>query len=148
MKVKYSKEIIAGLIIVVGVIALYTTFSPVECTDLGCFEAHMVKCKPATYINNAEEEASWEYNIIGTNDEKCDIEVKLLNAKEGGVDLIAYEGQSMWCSHPIGAVGYPEKDLSACRGELKEGLQAIVIEKLYKYLVTNLGEIRSETLTY
>lgn len=147
MKVGYQKQILAVLIAVVAIAALYSTFSPVKCADLACFEAHMAKCRPAIFVNDAEKEASWEYRIIGTSEKKCDVEVTLLIAKETSLDLRGYEGQTMICSHPIGSVGYPEKNLATCTGDLKEGLQAIVIEKLYKYLVANLGEIRGEIFT-
>ena len=148
MRMKYQKETIALLILIVAAVTLYATFIPIRCTDFACFEAHMAKCRPATYINDAEKEASWKYDIIGTSNRKCDIEVTLLTAKESNLDLRSYESQGMVCSHPIGISGYPEKNLGACTGELKEGLQSIVIEKLYKYIVTNIGEIREELINY
>ena len=39
---------------------------------------------------------------------------------------------------------YPEKDLDSCKGELKENLQSVIIENLYKYIIDNLGEISEE----
>ncbi|MEK6894528.1 MAG: hypothetical protein AABX10_03625 [Nanoarchaeota archaeon] len=148
MRMKYQKETIALLILIVAAVALYTTFIPVKCTDFTCFEAHMTKCRPATYINDAEKEASWKYDIMGTLNKKCDVEVTLLAAKESNLDLRSYEGQNMVCSHSVGVSGYPEKNLAACSGDLKEGLQSIVIEKLYKYIVTNIGDIREELINY
>ena len=145
MKVmRYQKEAIAFLILIVAAVALYVTFTPVRCSDITCFQAHMQECKPANYINDAEAEASWNYKIMGTSNKKCDIEVTLLIAKESNLDLRLYEGDSMICSHPIGVAGYPEKNLAVCHGTLKEGLQSIVIERLYKYIVANIGEIREE----
>lgn len=136
------------MILIVGAVALYATFTPVRCNDFTCFEAHMAKCRPATYVNDLEKEASWKYKIMGTSNKKCDIEVTLLIAKESNLDLRLYEGDVMACSYPIGVSGYPEKNLAACNGDLKEGLQSIVIEKLYKYIVTNLGDIREELISY
>ncbi|MGV8131082.1 MAG: hypothetical protein ACP5N7_03195 [Candidatus Pacearchaeota archaeon] len=148
MRMRYQREVIALMILIVGAVALYATFTPVRCNDFACFEAHMAKCRPATYINDVEKEASWKYGIMGTSNKKCDVEVTLLIAKESNLDLRLYEGDTMICSHPIGISGYPEKNLAACNGELKEGLQSIVIEKLYKYIVTNLGDIREELISY
>jgi hypothetical protein len=136
---------IAIMILIVAVLALYYTFAPIKCGNFSCFEAYMVKCEPAVYTNE-EVEASWKYQILGTADKKCEIEVTLLNAKEGNVDLRQYEMTSMLCLYPIGIAGYPEKNLAACHGTLKEGLQTVVIEKLYKYIIANLGEIREEVL--
>lgn len=147
-RMRYQKELVALLILVIASIALYTTFTPVRCTDFACFEAHMAKCRPAVYVNDAEKEAAWKYDVMGTANKKCDVEVTLLVAKESNLDLRSYEGQQMICSHPLGISGYPEKNLAVCSGELKEGLQSIVIEKLYKYIVTNIGDIREELINY
>jgi len=135
-------------ILVVASIALYSTFSSARCIDLSCFQAHLSKCRSATFINDAQKEAAWEYNILGTHDKKCEVEVRLLIAKDSSLDLRQYEGETMVCSHPIGAVGYPEKNLAACRGDLKEDLQSIVIEKMYKYLVANIGDVKKEISSY
>ncbi|MEK6909317.1 MAG: hypothetical protein AABX23_04665 [Nanoarchaeota archaeon] len=148
MRIKYQKEIIASLILVVAVVALYTTFTPVRCADFSCFEAHMTKCRPTVYVNDGEKEASWRYEVVGISNRKCDVEVTLLVAKESNLDLRQYEEQKMMCSHPLGVSGYPEKNLASCNGELKEGLQSIVIEKLYRYIVANIGEIREEISNY
>lgn len=145
MHIKYAKEMIVVMILVVAVLALHYTFVPANCVDYTCFQAHMAKCEPAVYINE-EREASWKYEVLGTADDKCDVDVTLLSAKEGDIDLRKYEGTEMTCSHILGVSGYPEKNLGACRGTLKEGLQEVVIEKLYKYIVVNLGEIREEIL--
>ena len=63
---KYAREVMAVLILVIAVLALYYTFIPAGCDDYTCFEAHMLKCKPATFINE-EDEASWRYDIFGKN---------------------------------------------------------------------------------
>jgi hypothetical protein len=47
----------------------------------------------------------------------------------------------MECRYPLGIMTYPEKDLGACSGKLKEELQSIVIKKLYTYILDNLGEL-------
>ena len=145
MRIKYAREVMAGLILVIAVLALYYTFIPASCADYACFESHMTKCTPAVFINE-EEEASWKYAVLGTAQGMCETEVTLLNAKEGALDLRIYEGASMRCYYDVGVTGFPEKNLAACHGPLKEGLQDIVIEKLYKYIVANLGEIREELL--
>ncbi len=143
MKFKYEKEVLAAAIIVVLVLALYFTYKPLECGDFDCFQTQMKECAFAKYINE-EDEASWGYQITGEKEEKCEIKVTLLNAKEGEFGLREYEGNSMTCSYDLGVLAYPEKDLDSCHGELKENLQKIIINKMYKYIVKNLGEIREE----
>lgn len=135
----------AGLILVIAVLALYYTFVPTACIDYSCFEAHMARCTPAVFVNE-EQEATWRYSVLGTTQKTCETEVTLLNAKESDVNLRKYQGESMRCYYDIGATGFPEKNLAACHGPLKEAMQEIAIEKLYKYIVANLGEIRDELL--
>ncbi len=139
------REMIAVLIILIAVMALYMTFVPPNCDYYNCFESRMAACKPAVFINE-ESEASWKYQIIGTTDKTCSIDVTLLSAKDADLGMRDYEGLDMRCYYPFGITGHPEKNLAACHGPLKEGLQSIVIEKLYKYIVVNIGEINDELL--
>ncbi len=120
---------------------LYLSFLPVKCRNYECFRINMAQCNPATYINE-EVEASWKYEIIGPKEDTCTVKVTLLQAKEGDLDLVKLEGESMLCSSPRGFTGYAEEDLSRCTGELKEHLQERVIQKLHQYIVDNIGEIR------
>ena len=50
-------------------------------------------------------------------------------------------GFNMVCTFPEGISTYPERDIERCHGRLKEELQKIVINRLHKYLIENLGEI-------
>lgn len=142
---KFNVEILAFLALFVGFTALYLTFLPGTCQDFNCFAGKLESCSPANFINE-ESEASWFYSIKGMRSNQCVIEVTLLNAKEGDLDLRRFEGNSMACSYDKGIIAYPEKDLSACQGLLKENIQEVVIGKLYDYIVVNLGEIRDEIL--
>src|SRR3989338_2722717 len=72
---------------------------------------------------------------------KCKIEVKLLQIKKGDLSFSKLEGSSMNCYVQAGSTVAPESDLSNCHGDLKEGLQETIINKLHKYIVNNLGEI-------
>ena len=137
------RGILGVLVILALTIALFFTFQLEDCPNFECFQSHMADCSKATYINE-EPEASWGYEIIGTSKENCEIEVTLLNAKEGVLGLREFEGNSMGCFYKLGIIAYPEKDLDSCKGELKENLQTIIIEKLYRYVVANLGEIKEE----
>jgi hypothetical protein len=47
----------------------------------------------------------------------------------------------MTCSYPLGIVDYPEKNLDLCTGKLKEGMQKVIIQKLYTHILNNLGKL-------
>ncbi len=139
-----KRQVIFGSLVVLALaLALFFTFQIEDCPNFECFQSHMAECSKATYINE-EPEASWGYEIVGVSKDSCEIEVSLLNAKDGELGLREFEGNSMSCFYDLGIIAYPEKDLDSCTGELKEDLQEIIIEKLYKYVVLNLGEIKEE----
>jgi hypothetical protein len=144
-KIKYKREYLAILTIAVAVFALYQTFSPKNCGDFECFKERMKYCSPTKYFNEGEE-ATWLYQIQGVDGNKCAVRVTLLNAKEGDLGLREIEDDSMTCFYKKGTIAYPERDLGSCTGKLKEGLQSIVIERLYDYVVVNLEDIREELI--
>jgi len=140
MSFDWKRGALGILVIVVLIVTLFLTFSPSKCEGVACFQQRMIDCSSAEYVNE-EPEASWGYKVIGRRGGQCEIEVTLLSAKEGSLGLRDYEGNSMSCFYDTGVFAYPEKDLDACSGELKENLQSVIIEKLYRYVVDNLGEI-------
>lgn len=143
MDFDWKRGILGIAILIVLIIVLSSSLGTKDCASFDCFQQNMVKCSPASYINE-ESEASWGYEILGKRGDKCEIEVTLLGAKEGSLDLRQFEGNSMSCFYELGIIAYPEKDLNSCTGELKENLQAVIIENLYKYIIDNLGEIGEE----
>jgi hypothetical protein len=138
---KQVKAVIIAILLLAFCYAAYTTFfGPRPCVTFECFQSAMKSCKQTSYINE-EQIASWQYNILGKKDDACEINVKLLNAKEGDLELNKYIGDEMVCSYMVGFASYPEKDLNSCHGLLKEGLQEIIIKKLHIYIIKNLGAI-------
>lgn len=135
-------QITLGILAIVAILfALYfTLYQPVNCDSYSCFQDNMARCSKAVYINE-EPEASWRYEILGTENNECKIQVTMLQAKKGELELENLIGSSMECRYPKGIMTYPEKDLGACSGKLKEDLQGIVIKKLYTYILDNLGEL-------
>ncbi|HVY01778.1 MAG TPA: hypothetical protein VHA12_03380 [Candidatus Nanoarchaeia archaeon] len=135
-------QITLGILAIAAILfALYfTLYQPVNCDSYACFQDKMTVCSKATYINE-EPEASWKYEILGSEGNDCTIQVTMLQAKKGELQLENLAGMGMQCNYPKGIITYPEKDLGACSGKLKEELQGIVIKKLYTYILDNLGEL-------
>ncbi len=126
------------VIIVLG--AIYFGFKPVECQDSECWNEKMIECSPANYVNE-EPEASWKYEVSGSENNECKIEVTLLMAKEGDLELRAFESHSMDCFYPKGVFAFPDRDLDLCHGRLKEDLQERIISRLHEYILDNLDGI-------
>jgi len=142
--VKKVVIILSAVIVVVVILALYFTFSYTKsCKDASCFNSALTKCSKASYINEAED-ASWFYSIKGKHSGECEIEVELLQLKQGTNVIAGLEGESMLCYTPIGVITSPQANLDKCHGLLKEDMQSLVINKLHNYIVENLGQISGE----
>ncbi len=137
--------IIMLIVLLLAVILAFRFVQGKECSDKACFDEYMETCRRAHYINE-ETEASWDYRIVGKKREGCSIEVTLLQAKEGDLELRNYEGHAMTCAYDLGETAFPEKDLSKCHGLLKEDLQTILIKNLHAYIVDNLDDIKDDLL--
>jgi hypothetical protein len=138
-----EKAVIVAIFMFVALfaIALNYSLSPIECSGYDCFQAHMIECSRAIYVN-VDPEASWLYQIQEKTAQGCNIEVTLLQAKEGELNLRDLETESMICTYPFGVAAYPDKDMSLCTGKLKESLQNIIIGKLHKYIINNLADLK------
>jgi hypothetical protein len=135
--------LIIGLIVVLAVAVYFTFFYSYKCYDKACFVAHQEKCSRTSFVNE-KDQAVWKYYIKGEKDGKCVINVKLNRVKEGNLDLIRLQGKDMNCYLPVGAITNPEADISKCSGELKEGMQEIIINNLHSYILDNVGTIDEE----
>lgn len=139
------KESVLIITVVLAVVALasalHYTLQPAECQTFGCFRIYMAACAPAQYVNE-EPEASWLYATKKKVKDACEVEVVLLQAKEGDLNLRSFEGHSMLCQYPYGTAAYPDKDMSRCHGLLKEDLQRLVIERIHRYLINNLADVK------
>lgn len=134
--------VVMGIITAVGLLVygLFGMFYYKDCTnDASCFYAHMEKCSHATYVN--AQNMTFEYKILGKSGTDCVLNVKLLRSDLRKEDLSALISQSMKCHIPLGVVIVPESDLDNCHGILKEELQNRIVNKLYSYIVQNIGKI-------
>ncbi len=136
-----------GLIIVLVVIILiligyflFSKFYIKNCDDVSCFNNALIKCKRASYINDAED-AAWKYIIKGKVEDRCKVNVKLLQLKTGTSEMSVLEGKDMDCYVPVGKIIQPQSNLGNCHGILKEEMQSLIINKLHNYIVGNIGKI-------
>ncbi len=141
---KKVRAILIVIILIVTVAAIYFTFFySKKCEDMACFNSALSKCRRVKFLNDAED-AAWLYKIKGKRGEECKVQVELLKLKEGSTDLLILEGKNMECFLPFSSVVSPQENLARCKGELKEGMQEIIIKRLHNYIIDNLGEISEE----
>jgi len=139
-------EIIIAILIVLIAIAVYITFFySQKCNDIACWETKLVKCSKANFLSE-KNDVIWKYNINGKRDGSCEVNVQLIEVKRGLVSTKVLEGKSMNCRIPLGAITTPEANVNFCHGQLKEEMQALIINKLHEYIVQNLGSINENIL--
>ena len=145
LKIEILKFAVIVLILIASCFAVYYFgFRIRSCDSQKCFSDSLGLCNKAKWIND-NDEATWLYTINGIKDKKCEVNVKLLQAKKGKTDMEDVEGKEMNCYIPAGVLISPEQqNLQECHGLLKEDLQDLIIKRTHLYLLKNLGEINKE----
>ena len=128
-----------GLLISIYYIILYST----GCSTEDCFSNALVKCRRTTYLKNSPETIT-EYKILRKDGKACEVNVKLIQLKQGSAELAPLEGKDMTCQTPLGTYMKPEENIKNCHGLLKEGIQEIMIQRMHSELVENIGQIGEE----
>lgn len=135
--------ILVAILIGVCFATYYFFFYTKTCSDKDCFSKAFVLCERVKWLSD-DAEATWLYTIKGESENKCEIDVELLQAKKGKQEIEKIEGKKMSCYVPSGTLAVPEENLELCSGELKEGLQDLIIKQMHSYIIENLGQINQE----
>ena len=130
------------VIAVLGFIFLKVTYTK-ACDNDQCFSDSLASCSKAEYMKDSAE-AQWYYRIVGLENDKCNVYVKLAQLRRGSIEIVKLEGKDMNCYLPYTVVQSPQKDLDSCHGILKEEIQSLLIQKMHSYLLENLGKINQE----
>jgi hypothetical protein len=121
-----------------------TFFYSRACENQTCFNDYLKDCKRANFITSGG--MVFHYKILGKSSEGCEVNVKLLQGDLSNRDSLKLEKKEMRCYLPFNTVAAPEADIGLCTGQLKEGLQDLLIQKLHTYIVQNLGKINAELM--
>jgi len=133
------------IILIVSILVFgsyFLFFYSKACPDMACFIKAMEKCNKV-YVTKQDVNSDWKYRIIGSGfEESCRVRITLLKIKQGSIDGEKLQGKEMVCDLLKGDSQYPEKDLSRCTGQLKEEMQDLIIQRMHKYLLQNIGEVK------
>ena len=135
--------LLIGIVVFVYIV-WFLFFSFKECDSWECFNKNLEDCSRSTFIGG--DRMIFEYTVRGTSGDSCVVNVELLQGELNNQDSIKLEGKEMRCSLPGGIIMIPESNIGNCHGELKEGLQDLVIKKLHTYLVKNLGQLNLDLI--
>jgi len=127
--------------VVLLAIASYFIFFKVNvCSDSECFSEAIVSCEKTIYLFE-DEDMIKQYVILGEQNEQCSSKVKILQIKTGNMELEILEGQEMICSFSQDTLIMPDEDITKCHGLLRENIQELVIQRMHKQLIANIGQI-------
>ncbi|MDP1729375.1 MAG: hypothetical protein Q8L27_04185 [archaeon] len=140
-----SLAITLGVLFILVLASVYVLYMNLRtCTNEECFNSALIKCSKAYYQKDSVN-TIMEYRINGRIGNSCVVNVKLLQVREGSVELTALQEQEMVCSLPLNVVSIPEGNLEQCHGLLKEEIQNLVIKRMHAQIIENLGKINEET---
>lgn len=113
------------------------------CYDDSCFVQSLQICEKVIYTPSKAGNI-WRYEILRQESGTCVVDVKNIVLASSDTKVKNVQGKSMICAVPLDLVGsYTkiEQRIEFCSGPLKEELQSVIIDKLYDYVIQNLGPI-------
>ena len=146
-KKRVKKELAIGvaiaIVILLSFLIFYTFFYVKSVSSMEEFNQQLFNCNRASFVSE-QTTAVWGYEILGKTKGICEVDVKLISAKEGDSDIKSLEGKDMICSMPLGSTANPEANLEVCHGLLKEEIQEVMIRNCHSQILANIGEINEE----
>ena len=139
--VKRGRAFIIILIFIILVAVFLTFIYTPKCKDIACWESKLSSCSKASYISDPRD-ITWQYTIKGKSHGKCEVNVKVIEIRNGLTSSLVLEGKDMDCLLPLKTLTEPESNPNLCHGVLKEEMQTLIIEKLHQYVVQNIGQIK------
>ncbi len=149
----YVFIILAIILLLVIAAAFYFLFYTRTCENEYCFLNSLKNCEKTKYTVNKEGNI-WEYKILNSfsfSRNVCNVNVKNIQIASEDVVVKRLEGKEMICKIPKDYAGSyigVHQKLEFCSGELKEDLQDIIINKMYKNIIQNIGEISQEVQSW
>ncbi|MBU2640012.1 MAG: hypothetical protein KKG75_04910 [Nanoarchaeota archaeon] len=139
-------------LIVIGLLISYFIFwKSTNCEAVGCFEKAAAECKRAKIWTMEEGGTETYYKIKGKSGDNCELYVKILKvgAETSAETTTSFEGTDMNCKIPLNKFSrmkFEEMggDLDYCHGTLKEEMYGVLVKKLYKLVLDDMGLVLEE----
>ncbi len=142
---------LGGFFLVIFLAGYYFGYVGESCgQDGACFNTKLAACKPSSFLNIKNNNV-YSYKIANMFGKSCILTITLERTAVGTEPEIVslLEGKSMRCHVPKKELQQVQVDkvnsiLQYCHGELKEGLYALIINRMYTYLIAQLGPIQEQ----
>ena len=121
-----------------------------RCETVGCFEQAAAECKKAKIWTLEGGGTETFYKIRGKSGDNCELYVKILKVGDVSAEATAsFQGKDMECKIPLNRFSRMKfeemgSDLDYCHGTLKEEMYSVLVKKLYKLVLDDMGLVLEE----
>ena len=142
--------LIIVLLLIISSSVYLIFFKSKTCDTIGCFERAAADCERAKLWTVESGGTETFYKIKGGDNDNCELYIKILNVAELDPETTEdFEGKDMVCKIPLNKFSrmvFEEmgSDLEYCSGPLKEEMYEVLVKKLYKLVLDELGVVLEE----
>lgn len=143
--------LIVFLVIIILISSYFIFFKTKNCDTVGCFEQAAAECDRAKIYTEETGGTVTFYKIKGDSGGSCELYVKIVetNAELDPETATVFKGKDMTCEIPANVFSRMTleemgSDLDYCSGSLKEEMYGVLVKKLYKLVLDDLGLVLEE----
>ena len=140
----------ASVVVVLLIVLYFVSFRTVACDTVGCFEQKAAECKRAKIFAQEAGGTVTFYKIKGESKNNCELYVKIVETEALSAEVAStFQGKDMICSIPVNkfsrlTLEEMGSDLDYCSGTLKEEMYSVLVKKLYKLVLDDMGLVLEE----
>ena len=139
------------LAIIIFIASYFIFFKTKSCDTVGCYEKSAAECKRAKIYTEETGGTITFYKIKGEDGDDCKLYVKIVetNPELSPETASLFEGKDMNCKIPLNKFSRMKMEemgsnLDYCTGPLKEETYGVLVKKLYKLVLDDLGLVLEE----
>ena len=143
--------LIIFLVIIISLASYFMFFKTKNCDTVGCFEKSAAECKRAKIYTQENGGTVTFYKVKGRDGDNCKLYVKIVetNAELDPETASIFKNKDMNCKIPLNKFSIMTldemgSDLDYCTGPLKEEMYGVLVKKLYKLVLDDLGLVLEE----
>jgi hypothetical protein len=142
--------LVVFLAVTIVIANYFLFFKSTNCETVGCFEKAAAECERATLYTQEGEGTITFYKIKGESKNNCELYVKITEVGELSPEIaVSFEGKDMTCNIPVNKFSRMTleemgSDLDYCTGSLKEEMYGVLVKKLYKLVLDDMGLVLEE----
>tara|TARA_Y100000034_G_C6811867_1_gene364898 strand:+ start:162 stop:629 length:468 start_codon:yes stop_codon:yes gene_type:complete len=142
--------LVVGVVIVALISIYFISFKTTACDTVGCFEKKAAECDRAKIHALEDGGTVTFYKIKGESRDNCELYVKIVETEDLDAETAStFQGKDMTCKIPVNKFSRMTleemgSDLDYCSGTLKEEMYSVLVKRLYKLVLDDMGLVLEE----